>query len=312
MTKAKVGILEPDRGTIAWFKHRKRILLRDISAFDDFNAAHSAIERILEAADDWASTDPTDQLKGALFMIAVVTYARQFVESSTTGGKKETFGIRRLKSGANFDRELHKQLIELRHRLIAHDDREALPPALYMYGAEIVIDGGSVERKPIAATLASYSFNSVATQLFLRKMQKHLLICIESLNGEIRKGLLEYLSEASISNEYSKVSDKAPRQFKDAAINFGPNQTGKLGDVEQFKARMIRVPSGGIHKLEYSYRVTTYSSALPHIEFGSGDKTVLIHVGELNAKNDDSPSSKRLGIVRARIGNFIGWWRQPF
>jgi hypothetical protein len=189
--------LEPDRGTITWFKQRKRILLQDISALDDFNSAHLAIERILEAADDWTTTDPTNQLTGALFMIAVVTYARQFIESSGKGGRN-TFGIRRLKSGTNFDRDLHKQLVELRHKLIAHDDKEALPPALYMYGVETKIDGEKAERKPIAATLASYSFNSIATPQFLRKMQRHLLSCIEVLKVELHGGLSEYLSEAGL------------------------------------------------------------------------------------------------------------------
>jgi hypothetical protein len=108
------------------------------------------------------------------------------------------------------------------------------------------------------------------------------------------------------------LSDKAPREFKDTPVNFGPNQTGKLGDVEQFKARMVRVPSGGIHKLEYSYRVTTYSSMLSQTEFGSGDKKVMVHIGEHRVQSDDSSSFERLSTVRARIRNFVDWWRQPF
>jgi hypothetical protein len=132
------------------------------------------------------------------------------------------------------------------------------------------------------------------------------------LRIEIHKGLLEYLSEASQSEEHTKLSAEAPRRFEDAVIRFGPNQTGKLGDIEQFKAKMVTVPSGDIHKLEYSYRLTSYSVAIPSTEFGSRDKTVTVHMGKRASTKESSPSVRLRRSISDTLGQFVDWWKQPF
>jgi hypothetical protein len=65
----------PEIGTVAWFKERKRSLLADIRALEDFSTAHALVSRLVEHADIDGDDDVTEQQRGALYMSAVVTYA---------------------------------------------------------------------------------------------------------------------------------------------------------------------------------------------------------------------------------------------
>jgi hypothetical protein len=182
-----------------------------------------------------------------------------------------------------------------------------------MYGAEATIDGGDPERKPIAATLASYSFNSIATSSFLQRVQKHLLSCVEILRATIHPALLEYLSEANISEEYSRVSDQVGHRFETPTLHFGPNQAGTLGNLDEFKSQMVQKPSGNVHREEYSYRLTSHTVVLPHTEFGSGDKTISVFVEKAGPRREvKTPATGWLSVLRAKVRGFFDWWKEPF
>jgi hypothetical protein len=179
-----------------------------------------------------------------------------------------------------------------------------------MYGAEVKIDGAAAERKPFAATLASYSFSSISTPSFLRRVRAHLKACIDVLQATIQPSLLEYISEAGCSDDYAATSDEAPSRFETDTTKFGPNETGELGHTDQFKAKMISIPNKGIHKFDYSYRVTTYTAALSSTEFGSEDKIVTVLTG--SHRRAQVSRSVTHPKWRTQIARFIYWLNQPF
>jgi hypothetical protein len=93
-------IARPEIGTVAWFKERKRSLLADIRALEDFSTAYALVSRLVEHAEIDDNDEVTEQQRGALYMSAVVTYARQFLLSSTKHSERRVYPTRHLKSDA--------------------------------------------------------------------------------------------------------------------------------------------------------------------------------------------------------------------
>jgi len=98
-------------GTAEWFKARKRELLAHIRALDDFSNVHGLATRLVENVGE--EIDDTEQLRGALFMSAVVTYARPFLKTKNKYGETSgAYPIRRLKDDGRFDAKLHEHLMQ--------------------------------------------------------------------------------------------------------------------------------------------------------------------------------------------------------
>jgi hypothetical protein len=298
--------MEPSQGTLAWLKWRKRTLLRDIRALDDFTAAHSAISRIIECTKS-VDEDPTGEGNGALFMMAVVTYARPFAGTKRKDGSKHFYATAHLKQRPQFDNELHDHLVALRNKLIAHDDEVALEPKLYMYAVEVTLSGSN-ERKPIGGTLCSYSLLSASGGSFMLKVLEHLSACIEAVRMKLHSDFGEFLTEAHKNPDYlnaSLGSDHQPELLHNQSV--GANQTSHFASLEEWKSRMVRVPAGQLHKEEYVYRSATFSLALDRVVFGEGENVVT-----LGTQAGRKAAKERLpSWLRVKNRKFIEWWKKP-
>lgn len=90
--------------------------LRWLKGFHNIQRSELFMKRFAEMANS-----PDHHTKEALFQAAIVSYAKPFTETETGQGKA-MLPIKSLKSNPFFDVGTHKHIMELRHKLIAHDD----------------------------------------------------------------------------------------------------------------------------------------------------------------------------------------------
>ena len=185
--------MRPDTGNADWFKTRKRELLAHVRALEDFSTAYALVSRLVEDTD--AENDVTEQLRGALYTSAVVAYARQFLPSNTKYSERRTYPTRHLKADPRFDQKIHAHLMDVRNKLIAHDDGEQLPPELLIL--RVSINEADEGPKPLVATIRSYSLSSAKGTKFLKSLQDHLEGCVTVVKTTMHEGLVDYLVQSS-------------------------------------------------------------------------------------------------------------------
>jgi len=66
-------------------------------------------------------------IKEALFQAAIISYAKPFITTETTKGKVQ-LPTKPLQNTPLFEVNVHKHMVDLRHKLIAHDDLTAIEP----------------------------------------------------------------------------------------------------------------------------------------------------------------------------------------
>jgi hypothetical protein len=111
-----------DYGTPEWFKREKLHLIEHAKAVDSFGAAARSFQKIVDLG-----VDGDAEIRAALHTAGVVHYARPFSNnrSGTADiGLKVQFAKRIIKDHPKYDAEIHRQLIDLRDKLIAHSDAD--------------------------------------------------------------------------------------------------------------------------------------------------------------------------------------------
>lgn len=78
-----------------------------------------------------------DILLNSLLVTPVVNYCRPFSSNKSKDGTKFTYPIRQLKSAEEYSPEIHGLLMDLRNKLIAHDDSSTLDTKLSYMGASV-------------------------------------------------------------------------------------------------------------------------------------------------------------------------------
>ncbi|MCC8979717.1 hypothetical protein [Bradyrhizobium acaciae] len=299
---------DADTGTVVWFKSRKRELLAHIRALEDFSTAYALVSRLVEGTD--GQDEVSEQVRGALYMSAVVTYARQFLSSNGKFGEKRIYPIRHLKLDTRFDPKIHSHLVDVRNKLIAHDDGEQLPPALRLLN--VSIEQSTEAAKPIVATLRSYSLSSANGQKFLKAMQEHLAACVERARTVMHEGLLDYLVQSNLNPEASNksVESNEPALQHRFTTSGRTNVTETLFNLDQLNAEIVSIPKGNIHNKAYSYRMLTYSVALPKTDFKVGEHEVTFFM-ENGLFKPGKAREKGLRMPRL-VKRLIAWGNKPF
>jgi len=105
-------VARPDRGTREWFKRENVALTEHLKAVNSFSAAVRSFEKLI----DLGATGDTE-VREALHTSGVINYARPF-------SAKPPFAKKIIRHHAKYDEAIHKQLVELRNKLIAHSDRD--------------------------------------------------------------------------------------------------------------------------------------------------------------------------------------------
>jgi len=114
-------------------RRAKHDCLRWLKGFHNIQRSALFMERF---AKEGSSQD--HHAKEALFHAAIVSYAKPFTQTET-GERKGRLSIKPLKRDPSFEVDTHEHIMELRHKLIAHDDFTAIEPK-YVW---ISLTGGS-------------------------------------------------------------------------------------------------------------------------------------------------------------------------
>jgi hypothetical protein len=298
-------------GTVQWFRTRKRSLYRDIRALNDFTAALAAVTRILERADQWE--DPVGEMRGALFMAAVVTYVRPFVGSNTKDGQKSFYGTKYLKPDARFDLELHRHLIDLRNKLIAHDDEEVLSPEVHALNIKAE-NGENKGEKIVAMRATSYAFSSASGGAFMAKVRSHLEGCVDAVKSKLHRDLLEHLSAAQGHPEiFQRAAEPATPPRGELRFSIEPKMAPTFLSLDDLRTKLISIPKGPLHKEEYTYRVIWYEASARETEFNVGPDLVHVHFGTPPAR----PATEKNGLwvvdfIASKLRRIVDWGNEPF
>src|SRR5262249_27608846 len=131
MTNERRRLL-PDYGTAEWFKREKPDLLKHLKAVDSFLAAGANFDKLV----DLGETADTE-VRAALHIAGVIHYARPFVE-------KNRFRKGIINKHSDYDERIHRQLIDLRNKLIAHSDSDYADARLFRKTLFFTDENGSV------------------------------------------------------------------------------------------------------------------------------------------------------------------------
>ena len=126
-------------GSSGWVKSRARAIASDARALDCFAAARNGAAALLR---HWDSPDA--EVKSALHSAAVVNYARPFSDNPV-------YPIKRLKGHPGFDLTLHRHLVELRNKLIAHANSRYLESRVAYQRMELKVGGQNFQMIPGAS-----------------------------------------------------------------------------------------------------------------------------------------------------------------
>jgi hypothetical protein len=173
---------ELKEGTKEWASQLHRTAARHTRALDQLNQAVRFMAS-LEAG--WESLDQV--VKSALFTAAVIHYARPFGKNKG-GGAAGSYGIGRLKKAPGFDRVLHGHLLDLRDKLIAHQDGTVLKARVGHCVIELHDHGLQIPAQTFGVVSA---LEGLATRELADRYLKHLTACAEAVGQRTVETLLD-------------------------------------------------------------------------------------------------------------------------
>lgn len=161
-------------GSIEWFRDKKRELVDHGRAADNFATAQRAMEA-LQAT--WGRSEETTAL--ALHTAAVINYARPFSSNRGQGGGKRTYSTGHIDKTPGFDRAMHRHLLELRDKLIAHSDADYVDAAAFCFelgvsGRDTVLNADFAIEIPIEVRVAARALHSISDEGLVRAYLAHV------------------------------------------------------------------------------------------------------------------------------------------
>jgi hypothetical protein len=154
-------------GTVEWFKREKLDLIEFAKAIDSFAAARRSFQKLVDLGSDG---DP--DLTAALHTSAVINYARPFVNNTRADGVRVAFPKKAVKGHTNFVEEVHKELMVLRQKLVAHSDRDYVDGGLFKKLWALEIDGETPEFL-VGATVATLTVQTVHDMALAGRFLSH-------------------------------------------------------------------------------------------------------------------------------------------
>lgn len=165
----------------------------------------------LQAIDQFSALTPTGDhiILSSVFCFAIVKYAKPFVETKTSCGKRKTrYPVGQLKKIQGFSIEMHSHLLELRNTLVAHDDLESIEPKILELCLSI---SGSDFKIPTSIAISNKCLSYPAVGESIIKMREHIASCAQGVLDKIhtdlakvREARLQYPEQANEGARYQK------------------------------------------------------------------------------------------------------------
>jgi hypothetical protein len=239
----------PNRGSVEWFQLQKEFTLVDVRALDSISAAYRSADKLRA---DFDSIDR--EVNSSLLTNICVSYARPF-------SQKPHYPHRFLREQPQFDVGVHKHLLELRDKLIAHSDSDYAEST--MHHAIIMLNHTKddvVTTMPIPHSLhvRVTALDSIHSVELLDRFVLHIRAAVAGISIKLDLRLREFLLAA---NEFVDNLREASRQARlktgsqvksSEPLNFdGENPI--LVRLDQFKDP-LKVPPLQMGKDGYVYR----------------------------------------------------------
>ncbi|MFD0986334.1 hypothetical protein [Methyloligella solikamskensis] len=207
-----------DERTVEWFENTRRRCIDHLRALLSIRIAQDSIRSI---RGDWEERNIVTQ--AALHSACVIAYSRPFVGARSKAGNL-FYGISKLRKAEGFDVDLHRHLLELRNKIIAHSDYDIFPSTMF---TETVGD----EKLPVQLGINVKAMMGIEDRTLATRYESHIGACalaIESeLNsdcGELVAAILEHPETFAETHNIAEHSRELPsaEEFADLPPPEGP------------------------------------------------------------------------------------------
>jgi len=195
-----------NRNTPEWFNREKLDLIEHLKAVDSFSAAARSFQKLSdlgEAADA--------EVRAALHTAGVINYARPF-------SAKQKFAKSVIKDHENYDVRIHRQLVDLRNKLIAHSDRDYVDGRLFV--KRLTLSNGSedqFEELLIGASLVTQTVHLLEDLALAARYLTHVKAAEEAAVTALGKRLEEFVKAGrQFPGELKAAATTEPRPRIDA------------------------------------------------------------------------------------------------
>jgi hypothetical protein len=239
-----VTALLPD----GYFRQQKRRVLKHLRAAHDFGTASNAAKLVML---HWDDQEQFAEIKIHLTTSMIINYAKPFHDRGNDG----PYGIRELKLSKYFDKKLHKTLLSLRHKLLAHADDESFP-SQFMTSNIADPNNRRFQSTPMEVIAASYSFGCVDDRDLMRRLTDHIAACSANAHAAARLALAAY-------GEYSRLYDKIWCKQSETRTDFAVDRPIMKASESSFLANLtddelnkaLCVPPKELHRDGFMYRL---------------------------------------------------------
>jgi hypothetical protein len=236
-------------GTSEWFKERKQMIVSHARALDCIAAARRSVTAMLR---NWESPDP--EIRAALHSAAIISYARPFSDNHDTCGRWSIYPERYLKH-EGFDRALHRHLLVLRTKIIAHHDSEYLSAKLLLARVTLSIGVDA----PVGISVHVQSLYSIEDQEIARKYAVHFDAAIECIDAAMESDLRAYLQAGYQYPAVFKAVMEEGSTERVGEFSVTGGQTYSVPLAHNTKLGQLPVPKLSVGSDGYSYLITNHN-----------------------------------------------------
>jgi hypothetical protein len=191
--------------TVEWFKRERLHLIEFAKAIDSFAAARRSFQKLVDLGPEG---DP--DVTTALHTSAVINYARPFVTNTRADGVRVAFRKKMVKGHENYVEEVHQELVDLRHKLVAHSDRDYVDGRLFRKFLVLEIEGDHPEFV-VGATVVTQTVQTVHDMALAQRFLSHIRAVEEAAYTAATKRLEEFV----------RVGQRFPEQMQQARVTAG-------------------------------------------------------------------------------------------
>jgi hypothetical protein len=155
-------------GTVEWFKFERLHLIEFAKAIDSFATARRSFQKLIDLGPDGDS-----DVRAAVHTAGVICYARPFVKNVLADGTLGMFSKNVVKRHANYVEGIHKELLDLRQKLVAHSDRDYVDGRLFAKLLALNIEQETTESL-VGATVVTQTVHTLHDIALTRKFLSHI------------------------------------------------------------------------------------------------------------------------------------------
>jgi len=218
------------RGTTEWFEIARRDIVDSVRAVQSMAMARTSV---IALAEKFEQLDMT--VHQALLNNLVINYCRPFVSNRAKDGATRTYPLRLVAGADGFDRDIHAQLLELRHKMVAHSDDDYLDARFT--GEAVVIsksdDPSSARKVPVRVGAITIALWGLSDKAVAERYRAHVAAAVGAAEQRIHARLKDFF-EAAV--EFPTVCPALAIEDESAV-----RVRGTIGPGEEFTHPMMAV-----------------------------------------------------------------------